>query len=219
MNNEVKEGLLRTGVPPLWREVSNLASACSKPEQVSSFNSSNSWRSDAVCLPTHGRRSLGNSHSMSPAALLATLVCVVAAGIQGGAPVGCASLPVSSSVSLPATLSTARPPAARHLPAAAAQPLGGVANTKHLKRAIYTELRQGDACVRLLHASGSVGCAAPGREDVEGMLLRLTELGDAGTYPGIANGCWLARGRSAWATREAVLSLPQRGVYASWQLH
>lgn len=106
-----------------------------------------------------------------------------------------------------------RPPGAPRPPAAAAQPLGGVANTKHLKRAIYTELRQGDACVRLLHASGSVGCAAPGREDVEGTLLRLTELGDAGAYPGIANGCWLARGRSTWAACESALA--QGGVYAS----
>lgn len=61
-----------------------------------------------------------------------------------------------------------------------------------LQRAIYTEMRMmsntqsgGDACVRLLTASGTVGCAA-GRAAVQGRLLRLEALPpDADDYPGV----------------------------------
>ena len=75
------------------------------------------------------------------------------------------------------------------VPGAQGQYLSGIANSKHLKRAIYTELRHGDACVRLLHASGSIGCAAPSRGSVEGVLVRVAELQPADTYPGEAPAC------------------------------
>lgn len=48
----------------------------------------------------------------------------------------------------------------------------------------------GDACVRLLTATGTVGCAAPGTAPADGRLLRLTELlPSAEDYPGEAAAC------------------------------
>ncbi|GAB4818162.1 hypothetical protein N2152v2_005208 [Parachlorella kessleri] len=72
------------------------------------------------------------------------------------------------------------------VPGAQGQYLSGIANSKHLKKAIYTELRHGDACVRLLHASGSIGCAAPSRDSVEGVLVRVSELQSPDAYPDAA---------------------------------
>ena len=74
-----------------------------------------------------------------------------------------------------------------------------VSTVKELKAAIYTDMpmnQGGDACVRLLHVNGTVGCAAPsGRKSVEGMLMRLDQLRPtAADYPGVHPGCplWLA---------------------------
>ncbi len=59
-----------------------------------------------------------------------------------------------------------------------------------LKNEIYTPLplgpgHAGDACVRLLHASGTVGCAAPtGAQPTEGRLVRLETLRQPDEYPG-----------------------------------
>lgn len=59
-----------------------------------------------------------------------------------------------------------------------------------LKEEIYTPLplgpgHAGDACVRLLHASGTVGCAAPtGELPTEGRLVRLEALRQPDEYPG-----------------------------------
>lgn len=63
-----------------------------------------------------------------------------------------------------------------------------------LKETIYTRLPlgrggiSGDACVRLLTASGIVGCAAPtGRAPTEGRLVRLLALRKPEEYPGEAD--------------------------------
>lgn len=64
-----------------------------------------------------------------------------------------------------------------------------VSTVNELKEEIYTPLplgpgHAGDACVRLLHASGTVGCAAPtGELPTEGRLVRLEALRQPDEYP------------------------------------
>ncbi|KAL4441829.1 hypothetical protein ABPG77_003745 [Micractinium sp. CCAP 211/92] len=64
-----------------------------------------------------------------------------------------------------------------------------VSTVNELKNEIYTPLplgpgHAGDACVRLLHASGTVGCAAPtGAQPTEGRLVRLETLRQPDEYP------------------------------------
>ncbi len=78
------------------------------------------------------------------------------------------------------------------VPAALAQ--SQITNVKDLKAAVYTEMdfsQGGDACVRLLNASGTIGCTAPSRQRVEGRLQRLDELlPSPDDYPGAI--VWLA---------------------------
>ncbi|PRW57704.1 nicastrin isoform X2 isoform A [Chlorella sorokiniana] len=64
----------------------------------------------------------------------------------------------------------------------AVQAQSQITNVKDLKAAVYTEMTftggsgGGDACVRLLNASGTIGCATPSRQRVEGRLQRLDTL-------------------------------------------
>lgn len=106
--------------------------------------------------------------------------------------------------------------------AVAGQTLAGVSNSKELKNAIYTELEQGDACIRLLNANGTVGCAAPPDvKSVEGLLVQLTDVQQAASYPGEggSGGVWVAAGAAGCSEESRVVpgarllaSQPPRGV-------
>lgn len=78
------------------------------------------------------------------------------------------------------------------VPAVAAQQHSQITTVNDLKAAIYTEMpfNQGaDACVRLLNAGGTVGCAAPGHGPAEGRLQRLDVLlPTPEDYPGGSEG-------------------------------
>ena len=83
--------------------------------------------------------------------------------------------------------------AAAALPAVCAQ--SQITNVKDLRAAVYTEMdfsRGGDACVRLLNASGTIGCATPGRQPTEGRLQRLDALlPSSDDYPGACTVWWM----------------------------
>lgn len=72
----------------------------------------------------------------------------------------------------------------------AASPHPDTTQVNELKQEIYTPLplgpgHAGDACVRLLHAAGTVGCAAPtGRQPTQGPLVRLESLRQPDEYTG-----------------------------------
>eukprot|EP00887_Chlorella_sp_A99_P003619 scaffold7.g3619.t1 len=51
-----------------------------------------------------------------------------------------------------------------------------VSNSKELQEAMYPRMKGGDACVRLLNATGQIGCAAPGGRDAVGTLVRVDAL-------------------------------------------
>ncbi len=51
-----------------------------------------------------------------------------------------------------------------------------VTNSKQLRAFIYTDMEGGDACVRLLQATGQIGCAARSSNPGEGTLVRLEQL-------------------------------------------
>ena len=71
---------------------------------------------------------------------------------------------------------------------------------------MYSELKHGDACVRLLHAGGTAGCAAPSRDAVEGVLLRITQLQPAASYPG--------GGRRRWGPKEGMATEGSRSMHS-----
>lgn len=67
---------------------------------------------------------------------------------------------------------------------AEAQFHNGIINSKSLKKAIYAELKHGAACVRLLHVNGTVGCAAPNKNTIEGVLVRIdASIQQPASYP------------------------------------
>ena len=85
------------------------------------------------------------------------------------------------------------------VPAALAQ--SQITNVKDLKAEMYTQMSfsgGADACVRLLHAAGTIGCSTPGRGTAEGRLQRLDALlPSPDDYPGAAYGWWVGGGGPA----------------------
>lgn len=102
---------------------------------------------------------------------------------------------------------------------AVAVPLGAqaqsqITNVKDLKAEMYTEMSfsgGADACVRLLHANGTIGCATPGRGAAEGRLQRLDALlPSPDGYPGTAWGWWV--GGAQHVPSSCAQLLPCRGL-------
>lgn len=90
-----------------------------------------------------------------------------------------------------------------------AQAQSQITNVKDLKAAVYTEMQfsqgGGDACVRLLNASGIIGCSTPGRQRVEGRLQRLEALlPSPDDYPGESRLWWVFGGERLAAAGETL---------------